>query len=212
MTERGEAYCRGRLKRGTDFVLSALALVVLSPVFVLLAVAVIASSGRPILFRQDRIGVGGRPFRLFKFRTMRPSPGGGLLLTGCGDRRVTGLGRFLRTLKLDELPQLVNVLMGDMSLVGPRPEVARYVDLYTPEQRRILRVRPGLTDPATIQFRDEETLLGAVAEDRREAYYVSEILPRKLAINLEYVKKAGLLYDLRLMAGTVRSVLSPSKT
>ena len=133
-------------------------------------------------------------------------------MTGCGDRRVTGLGRFLRALKLDELPQLVNVLNGDMSFVGPRPEVARYVDLYTPEQRRILRVRPGLTDPATIQFRDEETLLGAVAEDRREAYYVSEILPRKLAINLEYVKKAGLLYDLRLMAGTVRSVLSPSKT
>jgi len=212
MRGEGETYCTGRLKRGLDFVLSLLALALLSPLFLILALAVAACSGRPILFRQDRIGLGGHSFRLLKFRTMRSGAERGLLMTGTGDPRVTGLGRFLRRSKLDELPQLINVLRGDMSLVGPRPEVPRYVALYTEEQREVLRVRPGLTDPATVLFRDEETLLGAVEETRREAYYVHEVLPRKLALNLKYVKEAGLLYDLRLIADTIRAVLLPSSS
>lgn len=210
MSGRGETYCTGRLKRGLDLVLSLLALVSLAPLFLILTLAVILTSGRPALFRQDWIGLDGRSFRLLKFRTMRAECGGGLPITGSGDPRVTFLGRFLRACKLDELPQLVNVFRGEMSFVGPRPEVPRYVALYTPEQRRVLRVRPGLTDPATVLFRDEEALLGAVDEARREAYYVNEVLPRKLAINLAYVERAGLLYDLRLIAGTIRVVLLPS--
>jgi lipopolysaccharide/colanic/teichoic acid biosynthesis glycosyltransferase len=210
MSGEGQAYCTGRLKRGVDFFVSFLALVLLSPLFLILALSVGLCSGRPILFRQDRIGLGGRAFRLLKYRTMHRGADRGLLMTGTGDPRVTTLGRFLRRSKLDELPQLWNVLRGDMSLVGPRPEVPRYVALYTEEQRGVLRVRPGLTDPATVLFRDEERLLGSVNEAHREAYYVDKILPRKLALNLRYVEEAGPLYDLRLLAETVLTVLLPS--
>ena len=210
--ERGRAYCTGRLKRGVDLALALLGLTLLSPLFLILGVVVAATSGQPVLFRQDRIGLDGRPFRLLKFRTMRADAGGGLPITGSGDPRVTSLGRLLRTSKLDELPQLVNVVRGEMSFVGPRPEVPRYVALYTREQRGVLEVRPGLTDPATVLFRDEEALLCAVEEARREAYYVNEVLPRKLAINLRYVEQAGLMYDLGLIIGTVKAILLPSRS
>ncbi len=210
--ERGRAYCTGRLKRGVDLLLGLVGLALLSPLFLILAVAVAATSGQPVLFRQDRIGLDGRLFRLLKFRTMRADADGGLSITGSGDPRVTSLGRLLRTSKLDELPQLVNVVRGEMSFVGPRPEVPRYVALYTREQRRVLEVRPGLTDPATVLFRDEEALLGTVEEARREAYYVNEVLPRKLAINLQYVERAGLIYDLGLIVGTIKAVLLPSRS
>ncbi len=209
---RGRAYCTGHLKRGVDLALGLLALTLLSPVLLIIAVAVAASSGRPVLFRQVRIGLDGRPFRLVKFRTMRADAEGGLPITASGDPRVTSLGRLLRASKLDELPQLLNVVRGEMSFVGPRPEVPRYVALYTREQRGVLQVRPGLTDPATVLFRDEETLLGAVEETRREAYYVNEVLPRKLALNLQYVEQAGLMYDLELIVGTIKAVLVPSRT
>src|SRR5262245_52344942 len=210
MSGEGEAYCSGRLKRGLDFVASLAALAILSPLLLILALAVVLCSGPPILFRQDRIGLGGRPFRLLKYRTMCRDADRGLLMTGTGDPRVTGLGRVLRRSKLDELPQLLNVLRGDMSLVGPRPEVPRYVALYTQEQKGVLRVRPGLTDPATVLFRDEERLLGSVDEAHREAYYIDTILPRKLALNLRYVEEAGLSYDLRLLGETVLAVFLPS--
>jgi lipopolysaccharide/colanic/teichoic acid biosynthesis glycosyltransferase len=151
---------------------------------VLVALAVCVSSGRPVLFGHERRGLDGRPFRVLKFRTMGPDPGGGLPITGKGDSRVTSLGRVLRAIKIDELPQLINVLRGEMSIVGPRPEVPEYVAGYTADQRRVLRVRPGLTDPASVAFRDEEILLGSVDPGRREAFYLSEILKTFVVIVL----------------------------
>ena len=208
---RGMGYCLGRTKRTFDVILAVAALIVLAPIFPILAAAVAITSGRPVLFRQDRVGIDGRPFNLIKFRTMRSGAGPGLSITGTGDPRITPLGRGLRALKLDELPQLLNVLRGEMSFVGPRPELPRYVARYDAQQRRVLAVRPGLTDPATIEFRDEETLLGAVDPERRETYYVSEILPRKLAMNLRYVDRASLGYDLVLLAGTLRAIVLPPR-
>jgi lipopolysaccharide/colanic/teichoic acid biosynthesis glycosyltransferase len=209
--ERGLAYCRGRLKRSFDVLACLVCLPLLAPFLALVALFVLVSSGRPVMFDQVRIGLEGRPFRLRKFRTMRREAPAGLPLTGRGDRRVTPAGRLLRSLKMDELPQLLNVLKGEMSLVGPRPEVPRYVAAYTEEQRLVLRVRPGLTDPATVAFRDEESLLGAVAEDLRESFYLSEILPRKLRMNLQYVEEAGFRYDLVLIARTLVSIIVPAR-
>ena len=207
----GRSYCRGRVKRGLDIALSFAALLILAPILLLLAAAVLVASGRPVLFVQERIGVDGRPFRLLKLRTMRKNASMGLPLTGAGDRRVTIVGRFLRAAKLDELPQLVNVLTGDMSLVGPRPEVPRYVARYTPEQRKVLDARPGLTSPASVLFRDEEALLGSVTDESREQFYLETILPRKLVLNLEYIDRASVGYDLLLVLKTVKVVLWPAR-
>lgn len=207
----GRSYCRGAVKRGLDIALSLPALLILAPILLLLAAVVFVTSGRPVLFVQERIGMDGRPFRLLKLRTMRKDGSRGLPLTGAGDRRVTRVGRFLRAAKLDELPQLVNVLAGDMSLVGPRPEVPRYVARYTSEQRRILDARPGLTDPASVLFRDEEALLGAVPEESRERFYLETILPRKLGMNLEYIDRASVGYDLLLVLKTIKVVIWPGK-
>jgi lipopolysaccharide/colanic/teichoic acid biosynthesis glycosyltransferase len=190
--------------------ISLVALLVLAPVLLILSLAVLLTSGRPVLFVQERIGMDGRPFRLVKFRTMHRGAAAGLLLTGIGDPRVTPLGRFLRAAKLDELPQFLHVFRGEMSLVGPRPEVPRYVARYTVEQRKVLEARPGLTDPASVLFRDEEALLGSVPEDRREAFYVETVLPRKLRMNLEYIDRAGVAYDFALVFKTIRVVLWPS--
>jgi len=203
----GRVYYDGRLKRGLDVLAGVLGLLLLSPLLLLLAFAVRVSSGSPVLFVQERVGRRGRPFRLLKFRTMRQGSDSGLLITGSGDRRVTRLGRILRATKLDELPQLVNVLRGEMSLVGPRPEVPRYVEHYSADQRRILEARPGLTDPATILFRNEESLLGSVEDTRKEGYYREEILPVKLAMNQEYLERASLPYDMLLVMRTLLAVL-----
>jgi lipopolysaccharide/colanic/teichoic acid biosynthesis glycosyltransferase len=207
---RGRAYCRGPLKRILDVTVAAVAILALSPILVLLAAAILVTSGRPVLFVQERIGMDGRPFRLLKLRTMLQDASNGLPITGAGDRRVTRLGRLLRASKLDELPQLVNVLLGHMSLVGPRPEVPRYVAHYSSDQRRVLQARPGLTDPASILFRDEEALLGAVPDDARERYYLETVLPRKLAMNLEYIDQASVTCDVRLILLTVKVVLRPT--
>lgn len=209
---RGGSYCRGRVKRGLDVALALSLLVVLSPILFLLAAAVLITSGRPVLFVQERIGLDGRRFNLRKLRTMRNDGSKGLLLTGAGDLRVTRLGRFLRGTKLDELPQLVNVLAGDMSLVGPRPEVPRYVAQYTPEQRRVLETRPGITDPASVLYRDEEAILGSVPEESRERFYLETVLPKKLGMNLEYIDRASVGYDLRLVVETVMVVLWPTRS
>jgi lipopolysaccharide/colanic/teichoic acid biosynthesis glycosyltransferase len=203
----GRVYYDGRLKRGVDALAGVLGLLVLSPLLLLLAFAVRVTSGPPVLFVQERVGRRGRPFRLLKFRTMRQGSDSGLLITGSGDPRVTRLGRILRATKLDELPQLVNVLRGEMSLVGPRPEVPRYVEDYSADQRRILEARPGLTDPATILFRNEESLLGSVEDTRKERYYREEILPVKLAMNQEYLERASLPYDMLLVMRTLLAVL-----
>ena len=204
----GGPYCRGPLKRSVDLIASASGLVLLSPLFALLAVLTLVMMGPPLLFTEARVGLGGRPFRILKFRTMRVNQGG-LFVTGRNDPRITTWGRLLRTTKMDELPQLINVIRGEMSIVGPRPEIPRYVEAYTPDQRRVLEVRPGLTDPATIAFMWEEQLLAAKDPSVRDRYYVEEILPKKLSMNLEYIERASLTYDLRLVARTLRVILVP---
>ena len=208
----GRAYCRGPVKRVFDVAISVAALIVLAPLFLIVSVVVLLASGRPVLFTQERVGMDGRPFRLVKFRTMQRDAATGLPLTGRGDPRVTRPGRFLRAAKLDELPQLWNVLRGEMSLVGPRPEVPRYVARYTVEQRRVLEVRPGLTDPASVLFRDEEALIGSVSEGQRETFYLETVLPKKLLMNLEYIDRASVPYDLALVLRTIRIVLRPASS
>lgn len=192
-------------KRAIDLVLSTAGLVVLLPLLVVVAILIKLDSRGPVFYRQVRVGHRGRPFTILKLRSMYvESDRTGGALTVRSDPRVTRVGRWLRRSKLDELPQLVNVLLGHMSLVGPRPEVPKYVALYTPEQRRVLEVRPGITDLASITFRDENDLLNAA--DDPERVYVDEILPKKLAISLEYVDRRGIIEDFRIMWHTVSRV------
>jgi lipopolysaccharide/colanic/teichoic acid biosynthesis glycosyltransferase len=191
-------------KRTSDLVIACASLVALAPLMLSLAVAIRRSSRGPVFFRQQRVGRGGALFWLYKFRTMRPD-GEGLSITAADDARITPIGRWLRRAKLDELPQLLNVLRGEMSLVGPRPEVPRYVRLYNPEQRQVLAVRPGITGPSQIRFRDEEKLLAAQPDP--EAYYVSTLLPAKLAVDLEHVRRPSLRKDLQLLVCTLLAVL-----
>jgi lipopolysaccharide/colanic/teichoic acid biosynthesis glycosyltransferase len=132
-------------------------------------------------------------------------------ITGSGDARITAIGRVLRVMKLDELPQLINIVRGDMAIVGPRPEVPRYVALYDASQIRVLETRPGLTDPASLLFRDEERLLGSMSGTDRERYYIEQVLPRKLTLNLEYIERAGFWYDLGMIFRTVHAVLLPAR-
>jgi len=194
-------------RRALDLALALPGLVLLSPLLVGIAALVKATSRGPVLYVQERVGRFGVPFRLFKFRSMRVgSDHAGALVTGEGDPRVTPFGRWLRRTKLDELPQLWNVARGEMSLVGPRPEVPRYVAHYTPVQRRVLEVRPGLTDPATLAFRDEETRLAAVPLSDRETFYLKEILPRKLEINLAHLEQ-GIEADVRVLWRTLAALL-----
>ena len=189
------------LKRALDVVASALGLVLLSPILLLAAIAIRTTSRGPVFFRQERVGRNFRPFRIYKFRTMvvdAPQRGGPL--TARADPRITPAGRVLRKTKIDELPQLINVLVGDMSLVGPRPEVPRYVEMFRSDYAYILAVRPGITDPASVKYRDEAAVL-AGSEDP-EAAYVSRILPDKIALARQYIDRASLAYDLRLIALT----------
>jgi len=196
----------GRLvKGGLDLGLAVAGLVVLAPLLLLVGIVVRLDSPGPALFAQERIGRGGRPFRMWKYRTMvhgaeRLGPG----ITVAEDQRVTRVGRWLRQTKLDELPQLLNVLLGDMSLVGPRPELGHYVALYSPEERAVLALRPGITDPATLAFRHEEELL-AHAEDP-ERHYRDVVMPEKLALNLEYARRATVLTDLAVLVRTVAAL------
>ena len=203
MTLKGLAWCRSPWKRGMDLALALPAIALCLPLYAFIALLVWITSGPPALFRQERVGMDARPFTLMKFRSMRPDAARRLQITGAGDPRVTRLGRFLRRFKLDELPQLFNVAAGHMSLVGPRPEVPRYVALYSEAQRRVLLARPGLTDPATLLYRDEEAILGTVAPEDRERLYVETVMPRKLAINLESLERAGWASDLSLIVRTL---------
>jgi lipopolysaccharide/colanic/teichoic acid biosynthesis glycosyltransferase len=192
-------------KRLFDLVVSGLALIVLSPLLLVLALLVKLDSPGPAIFRQARVGRFGRPFRIHKFRTMREGAAApGYNLTVGRDSRITHLGAFLRRYKLDELPQLFDVLIGNMSFVGPRPEMSEYVAGYPEEVRRqILSVRPGITDPASIEFRDESALLAMTPDPER--MYVEEILPRKLASSRRYLETRTLLSDLHLIWQTLRS-------
>ena len=193
-------------KRAFDLLVSALALVLLAPLLLAIALAIRLDSRGPALFRQQRVGRHGVPFRIHKFRTMTHAPqSGGSLLTVGADARITRAGRFLRRTKLDELPQLLDVLAGTMSLVGPRPEVPRYVALYPPDVRaKVLSVRPGITDPASLMYRDESAVLARAADPERA--YVEVVLPAKLAASIGYVEQASLLGDLRLIGRTLRAM------
>ena len=172
----------------------------------MLAIWIKIDSEGPVFYRQVRVGKGNRDFRLFKFRSMRVgSDRKGLITVGGRDPRVTRSGYYIRKYKLDELPQIINVFTGDMSLVGPRPEVRKYVDLYTPEQMHVLDVRPGITDPASIRYRNENELLAQVEDPDR--YYVEVIMQDKLQLNLEYVEKQSFRFDLQLIFKTFSEII-----
>jgi lipopolysaccharide/colanic/teichoic acid biosynthesis glycosyltransferase len=193
------------VRRALDLLLSASALLVLAPMMALIGLMVGFTSPGGALFRQVRVGREGAEFEILKFRSMRTGMAGSAITAG-GDPRVTRVGRALRTTKLDELPQLVNVLRGEMSLVGPRPELPRFVALWPGDVRReVLSVRPGLTDPASIRFRREEELLAA--SDDPERTYVEELMPAKLALYVDYVRSRSLVGDLRLLAETLRTTV-----
>jgi len=194
-------------KRSMDLVLCLAALPLALPLMAAIAVWVRLDSAGPALFRQQRVGRHGRLFHIHKFRTMRVrSSQAGPLITVAGDARVTRAGRWLRRTKLDELPQLLDVIRGNMSLVGPRPEVPRYMALYPDEARRlILSVRPGVTDRATIEFRDEERLLAAASDPERA--YVEQVMPIKQRYYLDYVARRSLAGDVGILIDTLRAVL-----
>ncbi|MBB1511516.1 sugar transferase [Tessaracoccus sp. MC1627] len=197
---------RTDVKRAFDVVASAAGLIVLSPVFLVVGSAVWAQDRGPVFFRQERVGRGGRSFRIHKFRSMRVSSGGSLV-TSSHDDRITPVGAFLRKSKLDELPQLIDVLTGNMSVVGPRPEVPRYVAMWPADAREeILSVRPGISDPAAIAFRNEQDELAA-AEDP-ERHYVEVILPKKVSMYRDYVRHRSFLGDLRVIVGTFAAILN----
>ena len=190
-----------KLKRAVDILLSGLALLTLSPLLALIAVAIVLDSGWPVFYRQERVGRWFQRFQIWKFRSMRVSSEGPQITVG-GDTRVTRLGKFLRATKLDELPQFWNVLTGDMSLVGPRPEVPEYVEMFRTRYQHILSVRPGITDIASIRFRDEEKLLAQSPDPLRE--YVERVLPVKLDLADEYLQKRSLRLDLLILVKTLR--------
>ncbi|HKV50178.1 MAG TPA: sugar transferase [Gemmatimonadaceae bacterium] len=197
------------MKRAFDVVAAALGLVLLGPLFLVIAMAIALEDGGPVFFRQQRVGRGGELFRVWKFRTMRVDAerGGGQLTVG-QDRRITRVGRWLRSAKVDELPQLVNVLRGEMSLVGPRPEVPRYVALYSPAQRAVLDELPGITDPASLRYYDESVVLANAADP--EGLYVSHVMPEKIRLNLEYAARATPLTDLFIVMSTLRRIVARS--
>jgi len=194
-------------KRAFDLLCAALGLALLAPLLLAVALWIKLDSPGPVFFRQERVGRHGVPFRIHKFRTMTHAPqaAGGPQITVGADARVTRAGAWLRRAKLDELPQLVDVLLGRMSLVGPRPEVPRYVAIYPPALReKVLSVRPGITDFASLQFRDESALLARAADPERE--YVEVVMPAKLRLAAQYVDQATLATDLRLIGRTLKAI------
>jgi len=189
-------------KRIFDIIAATLGLLVLLPLFLVVSVAIAIDSKGSIFFLQERIGKYGKPFFLFKFRTMGVGADKGTAITvGNRDPRITRVGYYLRKIKMDELPQLINVLKGEMSFVGPRPEVKKFVDLYTPEQRRVLDVAPGMTDYASILFRNENELLAGKRDP--VTFYVDQIMPQKLQLNLEYIDSNNLWVDIKILFKTL---------
>tara|TARA_R110000737_G_scaffold53677_1_gene75434 strand:- start:1401 stop:1988 length:588 start_codon:yes stop_codon:yes gene_type:complete len=194
------------LKRIFDFLFALIGILILLPLFILISVFIKVDSSEPIFYKQIRVGKNNKDFKLLKFRTMASgSDKKGLITVGNNDSRITKPGAFLRKYKLDELPQLINVLIGDMSLVGPRPEVRKYVSLYTEKQLNVLSVKPGITDIASIKFSNENELLKG--QDEPEKFYIETIMPEKLELNLEYINKMSFFYDLRLILMTIQKIL-----
>jgi lipopolysaccharide/colanic/teichoic acid biosynthesis glycosyltransferase len=194
------------VKRGLDLIAAVVGLIVLAPLFVVVAILIMADSSGPVFFRQERIGKGFRPFWMYKFRTMvQDAPLKGGALTALGDPRVTRLGRILRQTKIDELPQLINIVRGDMSLVGPRPEVCQYVQLFRKNYETILAVRPGITDPASLKYRNESAILAKSENPEQE--YIQRVLPDKIRLGEEYVRQSSLAVDLVLIFKTILTVI-----
>jgi lipopolysaccharide/colanic/teichoic acid biosynthesis glycosyltransferase len=189
------------MKRLSDVLLSALGLVILSPLFAVIAVLVKTYDGGPVFFRQLRVGQGGHPFCILKFRSMVTNADKGASLTVGQDARITPVGKYLRRYKIDELPQLWNVIRGEMSLVGPRPEITKFVDAYSLAQKEVLRLKPGITDPASFAFYDESELLAGKADPER--FYRDHLMGEKIRINLDYAAKASFATDLLLIVATV---------
>ena len=189
------------MKRLFDIIASGLGLLVLSPLFLIMAVWIKLDSKGPVFYRQVRVGRNNKDFRIFKFRSMRVGSDKGSLVTiGGHDPRITHSGYFIRKFKLDEFPQLINVFVGDMSLVGPRPEVRHYVDYWTPEQMHVLDVRPGITDPASIKFRNENELMEQASDP--EKYYIEVLMQEKLQLSLDYVQHHSFFDDIALIFKT----------
>lgn len=192
-------------KRIFDFVVSTIGIIILSPLLLIVSFLIYFDDGKPIFFRQTRVGYKGKEFRIWKFRTMVNNAeeiGGQITLDQ--DPRITKLGHALRRTKIDELPQLFNVWLGEMSFVGPRPEVPKYVAFYSEDQRRVLELVPGITDPASIKYRDEDRLIKD--QEDTDDIYVSVIMPDKIKINLEYAEKANLLTDIGIIFKTLFSL------
>jgi len=195
------------MKRIFDLLFSFLGLLILFPFLLIIAILIVIDSKGDIFYLQQRVGKENKDFNIFKFRTMRPnSDKQGLLTVGAKDRRITRIGMFLRKYKIDELPQLINVLIGNMSFVGPRPEVRKYVDLYNSEQKKVLTVKPGITDYASIEYSKENELLAK--SENPEKTYIEEIMPAKLELNLKYIKEASLLTDIKIIFKTFVKIVS----
>ena len=193
------------IKRFFDISLSFIGLLVLAPFFLVLELLILFDDGFPVFYLQKRVGKDGKDFDLFKFRTMvKNADKKGLLTVGGRDKRITRSGFFLRKYKIDELPQLINVLKGDMSLVGPRPEVRKYVNMYTAEQKKVLSVRPGITDPASVEYRNENELLAASKDPERT--YINEVMPAKLRISLKYIEEKTFFSDIGIIFRTIFKV------
>jgi lipopolysaccharide/colanic/teichoic acid biosynthesis glycosyltransferase len=194
------------VKRVFDIISSAMVLIIGLPFFLVITLLIVFTSQGGVFFKQKRVGKNGVEFWLYKFRTMKPdSESKGLITVGGRDQRITGVGYFLRKFKLDEFPQLINVIKGDMSIVGPRPEVRKYVEMYSAEQRKVLTVRPGLTDLASIQYINENELLGK--SNNAEKTYVEEVMPAKLALNLQYIQQKSFWFDMKLILKTIGSIV-----
>ena len=190
------------MKRVFDFVFSILGLVLLLPLFMIISIIILLDSKGTIFFVQTRVGKNNKDFRLFKFRTMKPnSETKGYLTLGNSDNRITSFGKYLRKYKLDEIPQLINILKGEMSFVGPRPEVRKFVDLFNEEQKIILSVRPGLTDYASLKYFNENEILEKF--ENPEKAYIEKILPEKLELNLKYIRERSLYKDLQIIIKTI---------
>jgi lipopolysaccharide/colanic/teichoic acid biosynthesis glycosyltransferase len=190
------------VKRIFDLICSTLGLIVLSPILIVITIKIKTDSDGPVFFKQIRVGEKNKEFEILKFRTMVVDAEKlGRQITVGNDSRITKIGAFLRKYKLDELPQLINVFKGDMSLVGPRPEVPRYVKLYNEEQKKVLEVKPGITDLASIRYRDENDLLGEA--ENPDEFYINIIMPDKLALNLEYINRNNVFFDIYIILKTI---------
>ena len=195
------------LKRFFDLILSLIGLLIIVPILFLITILIKISSSGPVFYKQVRVGKNNKDFKIFKFRTMHVNAHKkGLLTVGGRDPRVTSIGYYLRKFKLDELPQLINVFKGDMSFVGPRPEVRQFVNLYSEIQKKVLNVKPGITDLASIEFRNENEILSK--EEDPNQYYIDYIMPKKLEINLKYINQRNLLKDFVVIIKTIRVIFN----